>query len=190
VPFYLNVALSFLVALLWVERLKNRGYLFQHFLSWPLVILVAFQCFVLMPVQTFHFRFHHDWALAYLVDPDLHPSVDTLLTLWTLIAAVLTFAASIGAYAIGRIPFEKPKSKAPRYALMTAGAVTLLMLAVLWRELLSIGEYNEFFVGEAKFLLVTPTGVGGILELLACAAFLYYGPRLIERIPRESSNLG
>ena len=189
-PFYLNVALSFLVALLWVERLRDRGYLFQHFLSWPLVILVAFQCIVLTPLQTFHFRFHHDWALAYLVDPDLHPSVDSLLTLWTLLAAILPFGAALAAYAIARIPFDKPKSRAPRFTLVGACVVVVLTIAFLWRELLYLGEYNEFFLGEARFLLITPTGVGGVVQFLACCALLYYGPRLMERIPRESSNLG
>ncbi len=189
-PFYLNVALSFIVTLLWVERLRGRGYLFQHFLSWPLVAAVAFQCFVLTPVQTFHFRFHHDWALGYLVDPDLHPSVDWLLTLWTLLAALANFGAAIGAYAIARVPFEKPKSKLPRYALIGGAALTLLLCIALWRELLWIGEYNEFMSGGARFLLFTATGITGVLQLLACAGFLYYGPRLLERIPRESSNLG
>jgi len=74
-------------------------------------------------------------------------------------------------------------------AAVAQGSVSVLV-AVLWRELLHIGEYNEFFTGEALFLPATPTGVVGILQLLACGAFLYYGPRLIERIPRESSNLG
>jgi hypothetical protein len=190
VPFYLNVALSFIVALLWVERLRDRAYLFPHFLSWPLVIGVAFQCVVLTPVQTFHFRFHHDWALGYLIDPDLHPAVDTYLPLWTFLAALATIGASVAGYTLGRIRFDKPKSKAPRIALIAAAVTAVVLAALMWRQLIYIGEYGEFFADEARFLFITPTGVFGLLLLVACTAFLFIGPRLAERIPRESSNLG
>ena len=66
-PLYLNMLLSFAVAILWVDRLKKRRHLFQHFLSWPLVSAMFFQAIVLTPIQSFHFRFHHDWSLAYLM---------------------------------------------------------------------------------------------------------------------------
>ncbi len=188
-PLYLNVILSFVMPLLWAERLKSRPWLFEHFLSWPLITVVGFQAIVLTPIQSFHLRFHHDWATGYLVDPDLHPAIDTYLTWWSLLAAFALLGAALLGYFLGRIPFEKPKSKARQIALIATAVVSVIVLLLLRHELFHLGEYSDYFSGETRFLLATPTGIMGVLQLAACGAFLFYVPRLMDRIPRDSSNL-
>ncbi|MCC6807560.1 MAG: hypothetical protein IT381_09055 [Deltaproteobacteria bacterium] len=188
-PFYLNLILSFVMPILWGERLRDRPWLFEHFLSWPLITSIGFQAMVLTPIQSFHFRFHHDWSLGYLVDPDLHPAVDTYLTFWSLLAAILLLGAALTGYLVARIPFEKPKSNARKIALGAAAVVTVLLVAIMRHELFFIGEYGEYYGGETRFLLLTPTGILGVVQLVACAAFLFFAPRLLDRIPRDSSNL-
>ena len=188
-PLYLNLILSFAMPLLWAERLKSRPWLFEHFLSWPLITVVGFQAIVLTPIQSFQLRFHHDWATGYLVDPDLHPAIDTYLTWWSLLAAFVLLGLALLSYAIARIPFDKPRSRARQFTLVVTGIVTIVVVTLLRHELVRVGEYSDYFTGETRLLLMTPTGIVGIVQLAACGAFLIYAPRLLDRIPRDSSNL-
>lgn len=188
-PLYLNLILSFVMPLLWAERLKDRPWLFEHFISWPLVTALGFQAIVLTPIQSFHFRFHHDWATGYLIDPDLHPAIDTYLTLWSVVAALLLLGAALLGQLVARIPFEKPKSNARKVALIASAVVAVILVVLLRHELLFVGEFGDYFTGDARFLFVTPTGVFGVLQLIACGTFLFYAPRLLDRIPRDSANL-
>lgn len=189
VPLYLTVLVSFVVSVLWVHRLRERPWLFQHFISWPLIASVAFQAIVLTPLQSFQFKFHHDWALGYLIDPDLHPAVDSFLTLWTLTAALLNFGACLLGHWLARMPFEKPKMQIRKHALISAGVIALVVAVLLRNELLHIGEYDEFFAGDGKLLLLTPTGLMGLVELGLSGAFVWYAPKYLDLIPRESANL-
>lgn len=189
-PLYLNVFLSFALAVVWVKRLETRRHMLGHFLSWPLILGMLFQAVVLTPIQSFHFRFHHDWSLGYAIDPDLHPAFDQYLALWAFLAALIPLGAAFLGHWVGRIPIEKPKSKTPLIVLSATAAVALSLTLFLWREWLHIGTYEQFFQGEAHFLFFSATGIFGILQLVASAAFVAYGPRLLDYIPKESASLG
>jgi hypothetical protein len=158
-------------------------------LSWPLVAQLAFQCIVLTPLQTFSFRFHHDWSTAYLFDPDRHPKFDQYLGTWSLAAALLLTALAIAGHFVGRVVYEKPRSHAGRRALIASSVLALTLGGFFYRELAYLGTYEEFSTGAARLFLATPILLPLAVELVATAAFLIQGPRLLARIPRESAEL-
>lgn len=189
-PFYFNLLISFALGALWVERLKRRPELFRAgLLSFPLIGHIVFQLIVLTPIQVFQFRFHHDWSLGYLIDPELHPEVDEYLAIWSFLAALLLVGVGVLGHLVGRLPFDKPKTPAVRYAHAACAVLALAIGGILFREWWWIGTFDEFFAGEARFLLRTPTGLVGIAELAACGAFLHLGPRIYSYLPSESSDL-
>ncbi len=188
-PLYFDVLISFVVGIVWCRRLSARPDFFAARLSWPLVAGLVFQCVVLMPLQAFAFRFHHDWSTAYLIDPDRHPHFDGWLGLWALLAALGLVGCAVAGHFVGRITYDKPRSKTPRWALSVTAALAVILGAVFFREFLYVGTYEEFAADSARLFVLTSVGLVFALEAVACAVFLIYAPRLLSRIPSESAQL-
>ena len=188
-PIYLDALLSFALGIVWCWRFRDRPDFFASRLSWPLVTQLAFQCIVLTPIQAFSFRFHHDWSTAYLIDPDRHPKFDQFLGSWSLVAAVALTALALAGHFVGRVVYEKPRSRAARNGLVACALLAMAAVAGFYRELAYLGTYEEFSTGVARLFLATPILLPLLLELVATVAFVIQGPRLLARIPREQAEL-
>lgn len=188
-PIYLDAILSFALGIAWCNRFRDRPDFFTSRLSWPLVAQLAFQCVVLTPLQAFSFRFHHDWSTAYIIDPERHPKFDQYLGTWSLVAAIVLTLLAFAGHVVGRVVYEKPRSHAPRNGLAVCAVLTIAAVAVFYRELAYLGTYEEFSTGVARLFLATPVLVPLIIELVATAAFVIQGPRLLARIPKEQAEL-
>lgn len=184
-PIYFDLLLSFAVGALFVPRLRHKPALLSGRFNFALLAHAAFQLVVLTPIQSYSFRFHHDWTVAYLIDPRAFPRFDAWLGIWSAIALLLTVGAGALGHYFGRIPVDRPKSPLHKRALIAVGTLFVLSTAVFFKEWLYVGTYEEFFEGSARLWFVTVVGWVGMIQLGLCFAFLRFGPDLLERVPDE-----
>lgn len=184
-PIYFDILLSFLISVFWVKRAHQKPALSEGKLNWALIALIVFHLVILTPLQSYSFRFHHDWTMAYLINPREMPGFDAYLGLWAALGTAVTLGAGYLGYLVGRISIEKPRSNQQKRALIFAAVLGASLAAVFFKEFLYVGTYEEFFDGNATLWFATVVGWVGIFELAACGAFIHYAPKLLAKIPEE-----
>ncbi len=173
-PALVNAAGNLVLGAAAVLAVRRSPAMRQHPLSWSLLVLIAFEAVVVTPVATYLFRFYPQWSLLYWFDPQLFPELQSWFGALSLLAVLLNLAAAVAGYLIARYgvkigrlwPVELP---------IAVGVGAIVAVAVKWGDrILYVGDYDEFWQGNASLFLATFPGWAGLALYVAAGGFIYW----------------
>ena len=170
-PALLNIALNLGVGAGLVLAIRKSPALRQSAVSWSFFALLAFEALLVTPVTTYLFRFYPQWSLLYLFDPQVFPDLDRFIGLLSLVAVLLNVGAAFLVYALGRLAVLLRQPWLWGLVFGAAVSLTLGVFVLHGDRVLFVGDYDEFWQGNATFLLTSTPGMVGLL-LYAGAATL------------------
>lgn len=184
-PALVNVAASMLLGASLALVLRRSPSLHDETLSWPFLVLLAFQALVVTPVATLLFRFYPQWSMFYWFDPQIFPELDSWTGILSAIAAVCDGLAAVAGFLVVRYSVIGGPQWL-RWVPFAAASVTLSWALVAFpRRLVFIGDYDEFWRGEARLLIARAAGwVGIIAYATAITLVLVLRRRYANREPK------
>lgn len=171
-PILLNLCMSLLLGSSIAMVARNSKAMQQHWLSWSSLALLAFEALCITPMATFAFRFYPDWSVLYLLDPELFPRFPYWVGWFSILVIILNFITATSAYLITRYGILK-ESIAWMLSPMVIGASSLLVIvALFYKRIFFIGDYEAFLAGEAQLILTTTIGITGITVYCLAVGFV------------------
>ena len=171
-PILLNLCMSLLLGSSIAMVARNSKAMQQNWLSWSSLALLAFEAICITPMATFAFRFYPDWSVLYLLDPELFPRFPYWVGWFSILVIILNFITATGAYLITRYGILK-ESIAWMLSPMVIGASSLLLIvALFYKQIFFIGDYEAFLAGEAQLILTTTIGITGIAVYCLAVGFV------------------
>ncbi|MEK7705038.1 MAG: hypothetical protein AAB426_08775 [Myxococcota bacterium] len=162
-PAIVNTAANLLLGASMALVTRRSQAVRQELLSWPLLLLLAFEAAVVTPVATYLFRFNPQWSLLYGFDPQIFPMFARAVGWLSLVAILLNFVAVGGAFLLARAGLLTGQRWFYLAPLACGGAVILYVLVRYPDRLVLIGEYDAFWHGEAVLFLRRLAGWLGLL---------------------------
>ena len=183
-PALVNVAASLAFGASLALVLRRSPSLRDETLSWPFLVLLAFEAVVATPVATLLFRFHPQWSMFYWFDPQVFPEIDTWTGALSAIAVTANAAAAVAGFMVVRHSVRAGPEWLRWVPLGVASAVILWSMVAFPRRLLFIGDYDEFWQGHARLFVARFAGWMGIAAYLAAVALvLVMRQRYADREP-------
>ncbi len=183
-PMLFNCAsnLAFGAALAWVMR-RNPAFT-RTLATWPMLLLAVFEALLLTPMTAYLMRFHPHWATSYMFDPQIFPHLDQWVTWLSLGPVALNFAAAWLGYALvyRGVTDEQPMlARLPAIIVLDTWAI---VMGLSGQRLLHMGDYDAFWQGHARALMLKPAGIAMLVSYGACALFvLWLGRRYGKTSP-------
>jgi hypothetical protein len=165
--------------------LRRSPSLQDEVLSWPLLVLLAFQALVVTPVATLLFRFYPQWSMFYWFDPQIFPEIDAYTGMLSAIAVACNGLAAIAGFLVVRHSVVKGPAWLRWLPFGLVAAAIAWALVVFPRRLVFIGDYDEFWRGEAHVMVARLGGWVGIATYaLAATLVLVLRQRYANREPK------
>lgn len=152
-PALINTAANLLLGASMAYVTRRSEAMRAEIAAWPLFFLLAFEAVVATPVTTYLFRFHPQWSLLYGFDPQIFPSLARTFGWLSLLAVLANFAAVVGGYLATRAGLITKQRALYLAPFVAAGCLMLYVVLRYADRLVFIGDYDEFWHGEAAFLL-------------------------------------
>lgn len=173
-PALLNIAVNLVFggAMAWV--LRRSAALRDDALGWPYLALLAFEALVFTPIATYLFRFYPQWSMLYWFDPQVFPELDRWLGALSAMAIAMNFvAASLGYFAVRASVLRDARWLA--YApFVIAAVIAVWVFSVYGRRVAFMGDYDEFWQGHAKLLVMRIAGWVGLALYGFTACFVWW----------------
>ncbi len=184
-PALVNVAASLAFGASLALVLRRSPSLRDETLSWPFIVLLAFEAVVATPVATLLFRFHPQWSMFYWFDPQVFPEIDA----WTGALSAIAVLANATAACAGFMVVRQSVRMGPEWLRWVPFGVSAAMLAwwlvVFPRRLVFIGDYDEFWQGHASLMVARFAGWVGIITYAAAVLLvLVLRQRYADREPQ------
>lgn len=154
------------------QRPRQEGY----GLSWPLLLLISFQCLVVVPVATFLVRFYPDWSLFYVFDPQV-VGVEAYAGPMSLLIAATDVGLAIGAYALTQRATRTEQRHWRWTPTVIASVGAIAVLALCMRRVALVGTYDAYWHGDARWLPLSLPGVVGATTYTAAAGLALWTRR-------------
>lgn len=173
-PALLNVAASLAFGASLALVLRRSPSLRDETLSWPFLVLLAFEAVIATPVATLLFRFYPQWSMFYWFDPQIFPEIDG----WTGVLSAIAVAANAVAAVTGFMIVRQSVRSGPEWLRWVPFGATGLMVA--WalvafpRRIVRIGDYDEFWQGHAPLVVSRFAGWMGIATYAAAAILVVW----------------
>ncbi len=173
-PALINLALNILLGAGVVLVLRRSQALHDQLLSWAFFVLLAFEMLLVTPITAYLFRFYPQWSMLYLFDPQIYADLDRAYGWMSLLAVLLNVVAGIAGFVALRMSLITRQTWIAASAIGCAIGLLLTVAFLHGERVIFIGDYDEFWQGNALFLLRTLPGWLG-LWLYLLAGLLVYG---------------
>lgn len=184
-PAIIHLAANLIFGSCFVLVTRKSAALRTSSLSWPLLALAAFEALVFTPIATYQFRFYPQWSMLYSFDPQMFPQLHHWIGPLSLAVILLNFSAAAGAFLLARrgILADSPSLW---LAPIAVGAGAILYVGVFFGERIAfVGDYDQFWQGQAQLLLSSFTGWLGIaLYVSGLALLLFVHSRFSDHDPQ------
>lgn len=183
-PAVINIATSSILGASMALVARRSPALRQEVASWPLFLLLAYQALVFTPVATYLFRFHSQWSMLYLLDPQIYPQLDGWIGWLSAAAVLLNGCAALLGYLVARSGILSDQPLVASLPIL-AGVVAVGIVALAYGErLIFIGDYDEFWQGNARLFVEHTAGWVGLgAHLVAIVFVLWVSIRFGKRDP-------
>lgn len=152
--------------------------------SWPLIILVAFNATLAAPAATFQFRFFPQWSLLYAFDPQVFPGLEGWIAPLSALVVMANLFAGVVGLLLSRAGTNHDSRMAERAPWIVASVGFFTSLILYGERALWAGTYDAYWQDQARFFLVSPAGWAGLLQYGAgITLLLWVKNRLSGREP-------
>ena len=173
-PAVLNFAANLVLGGAVVLALQKSRALRRDLLSWPLLVLIAFEALVFTPIATYLFRFYPQWSMLYLFDPQIFPELDNWIGLLSLSAVLLNFAGVLFGFYATRDGVLRDKRWLTYCAPGTGAGLALLCFAFFAKRIVFLGDFDAFWQGTANLAVTKLAGWLGLLLYVSGALFVTF----------------
>jgi hypothetical protein len=138
-----------------------------------MLIMIAFESVLFTPVAVYLFRFHPDWSLHYLLDPQIYPRLRYWAFGISALVVVSNYVCLIASFLVARF-FELRGHTLLRFApAVLGGGLVLTDLVAAWPKIVRLAEFETYWRGGGELLIAHPAGIIGLGLVLACGMLLY-----------------
>ena len=173
-PAVLNIAANLFLGALLPLLTRNSQALREEFLSWQLLFLTAFEAVIFTPVATYLFRFHPQWSTLYAFDPQLFPNFESWAGWLSAVAIILNFGAVIAGFSLARWGLLRQKKWAVLAPSVAGAIVWFGVMTLCYDRVFFIGDFDDFWQGNADHLLKAQAGWVGLFSYAGSAGFLVW----------------
>ncbi|MBI5511131.1 MAG: hypothetical protein HY903_20410 [Deltaproteobacteria bacterium] len=186
-PALINIAANILFGAGLVLVLRRSEALRANLVSWAFFVLLGFEAVLVTPVATYLFRFYPQWSMLYLFDPQIFPELDRYIGVLSLFAVLLNVGAAFVGFFLARLALVAGQTWIWAAPLGAAAGVILTVGVLHGHRVLYVGDYDEFWQGNAVFLLKSAAGwvglilyaAAGLLLTLVHRRFKNHDPRIL-----------
>ena len=171
-PALINIAANLFYGAVLVLALRRSPALQQNLMSWPFFVLLGFETLLVTPVTTYLFRFYPQWSMLYIFDPQIFPDLERFIGLLSLLAVVLNIGAALLGYVLARLALVLRQPWIWAAPIGAAAGVIFTVFILHGDRVLFVGDYDEFWQGNATFVLASAPGIAGLALYLAAAALV------------------
>ena len=168
----MNLAANVLFGVAFALATRQSEALRRELISWQVLFLLTFEAVIFTPVATFLFRFYPQWSMLYAFDPQLFPELDRWIGVLSGVVVLLNFAGALTGFFLARESILR-ESVAWWAAPAAAGGLILLTCFVAFaKRIVLVGDYDAYWQGTARMLLLRPPGWAGVLLYGSLIAFV------------------
>jgi hypothetical protein len=171
-PALINIAFNLLLGTALVLVLRHSPALRQELISWSFFVLLGFEAVLVTPVTTYLFRFYPQWSMLYFFDPQIFPDLERYIGLLSLLAVVLNVGAGFAGYLLARLAVVLRQPWMWAAPIGAAFGIVFTVFILHGDRVLFVGDYDEFWQGNAAFILTSVPGITGVMLYLAAAALV------------------
>lgn len=171
-PAPINIALNLVLGSVLAWVLRRSPAMRQELLNWSLLLLLAIEAVLITPMTTYLFRFYPHWSMLYLLDPQVYPVVDDLTGILSLLAVCLNFGAAFLGYWLMRESLLTGKTWQRILPSSLAAVIIVAVFGFCYQQVGLMGDYDDFWQGQARFILLTFAGWLGVLVYGGAAALV------------------
>lgn len=173
-PALINIAANLIFGAALARMTKDSPHHREGFISWPLILLVAFESFLVTPVATYVFRFHPQWSLLYAFDPQVYGGLLSWVGVLSAGAVLLNYVCALWGFAATRVAMRKAW---PWLAYIPWVMGVGIIAGVVWSygsRILYLGEYDAFWHGRAQLFVTQPAGWVALLPYVFALPYLFW----------------
>lgn len=184
-PILMNLCINVLLGSSIAITARKSAAMKENWLSWSSLAMLTFEALCMTPMATYTFRFYPDWSMLYLLDPEIFPRFPYWVGWLSLVVIALNFATATIAYLITRQAILNENDRWSMAPLVSGGIALLIVLALFYKRIFFIGDYEAFLAGEAQLSIKTIAGLSGVLVYgLAIGFVTWLGRRFSESDPK------
>lgn len=154
--------------------LRNSPALHRELVSWPFLVLAAFQGIVVTPIATYLFRFYPQWSMSYLFDPQVFPQLDLWVGPLSALVVLATMGAGFAGYALARAGIVGEQRWLALLPAVSGGLAVAAVVLFYRSRVFFVGEYDDFWQGHARFFLSSTAGWVGVALYVASLTLLWF----------------
>ena len=173
-PALINFAASMVFGASMALVARRSSAMVWDLVSWPLLLVIGFQCLVMTPVATYLFQFYPQWSLFYWFDPQLFPRFGDWVTWLSFGAVMLNWMASTLSYISTRKGIVEKNTFFRLLPFGIAASIFLPSVAIYWEQIAFLGDYDSYLGGQGVPIFVSFAGWCGITIYLVGFLFLLW----------------